>query len=166
MTRESHSLYSGPLKPITSAQWEDGGTKMTIHPVQAIRARLHPAFKKPDDPLPLYYTADDPNVWAKMEPVWGTPASTSDVDVTCDAGIALMEFEWSGRIRSWVAWLGSTADQPNTPQKKITVTSHFVREQVGFDPSDEKTPEVRITAVACNLRSAALESFGKPKKPQ
>ena len=30
MTRESHSLYGGAMKPITSAQWEDGGTKMTI----------------------------------------------------------------------------------------------------------------------------------------
>lgn len=165
VTRETHSLYGGPLKPITSAQWEDGGTKMTIHPVQAIRARLHPGFKKPDDPEPLHYTPDDPDKWAKAEPVWAEPQENGDVEVTCDAGIALMEFEWSGRIRSWVSWLGSTADQPNTPQQKVLVTSKFVHEQVGFDASDKDKPVVRITAVGCNLRNAALESFGKPAPP-
>lgn len=165
MTRETHSLYGAAQKPITSAQWEDG-SKMCIHPVQAIRARLHPAFKRPGDPAPFFYTADNPDVWAKAEPVWETSAKSPNVKVTCSAGIALIEFEWQGRIRSWVAWLGSSPDQPNTPQKTLAVTASFVQEQVGFDPTDVNSPQVRITAVGCNLRSAALESFGKPAKPQ
>ncbi|CAO1615718.1 unnamed protein product [Sympodiomycopsis kandeliae] len=165
MTRETHSLYGGPLKPITSAQWEDGGTKMCVHPVQAIRARLHPAFKRPDDPEPLYFTKDAPAIWAKSEPKWNTAGASPDVEVECSAGIALMEFEWNGRIRSWVSWLGSTADQPHAPKAKVKVSLKFVQEQVGFDPLDKNSPEVRITAVACNLRSQALESFRSKGSP-
>lgn len=155
MSRETHSLTGskGPFKPITP---ECDSGAFHIHRCQAVRASLHPTFSNPNDPPPVHYPSN-PEAWSSAEPVW--KPTSKGAEVGCLAGVAMVEFEVGGDFKTHIEWLGRTHGAENTPPLTTLLTPEYVSQRVDFDVLSPSSPEVKLTAVGCNLRSGELDSY-------
>lgn len=173
MTRETHSLRrASPLKPITPATDAD---ENHIHRCQAVRAVYHPAFRHPDDAsLPHLKTCSSETEWLGAEPFW-RPTSRGAL-LTCSAGLALIEIDVDGRFKTHIEYIDpsygrasngevakstlfSAPGESSYPPTSLLLTLDWIRNLVGFDPMSPTSPEVKLNAVGCNLRSMEMDSY-------
>ncbi|CAO1622095.1 unnamed protein product [Parajaminaea phylloscopi] len=154
MTRETHSLRGGAriLKPITP---ENDSQENHLHRCQAIRARLHPSYAFPDDPLPVYRGNRSWDEWVNLEPSLSPTAQ----GILCgsDAGIAKIVVEVGDSYRTHLEF-GLAPNQPQPP-KSYLMTPQHVAQLVHFDPLSSSSPEVKIVVTGWNLRHAELNSY-------
>lgn len=161
MTRENHSLRGNTntsRKPITP---NDDSHDFHIHRCQAVRALYHPLFSHPSDPPSAHLqNASDRLAWLEAEPLWKPTAKGPAV--SCVAGLASVEIEVGDQFKTHVEWTdnGSTgATTGSKPPSSTLLTREYISQLLGFDPCSPSAPEVKITAVGCNLRSSPLDSY-------
>lgn len=157
MTRENHSLRGGiKAKPITP---NEDSHDFHIHRCQAIRALYHPLFAHPTDPPSLYLDqVPDHLTWLEAEPLWKPTANGAAV--SCVSGLASLEIEVGDKFKSHIEWIDNgTRGNGSRPPTSTILTREYLSNLLNFDPCHPTSPEVKITAVGCNLRSCSLDSY-------
>ncbi|CBQ71972.1 conserved hypothetical protein [Sporisorium reilianum SRZ2] len=133
-----------------------------IHRAQAVRARWHPCFYIPSDPPLPYLASNDQATWRQWnenEPSWtSTPQGAL---LKCDSGIGAIEVEVNGEYKTHIEWLNlpSSSQAPQMPPRQTMIDASYLSNLVGFDVLHPSSPDIKLNALACNMRQAQLDGF-------
>ena len=133
-----------------------------IHRAQAVRARWHPCFYLPTDPPLPYLDTNDQRDWIRWnenEPSWtSTPQGAV---LKCESGIGAIEVEVNGEYRTHIEWLNlpSASQDAQMPPKQTWIDAAYLAGMLGFDVNHRSAPNVKLNALACNMRQAELDGF-------
>ncbi|GAC96204.1 zinc metalloproteinase [Pseudozyma hubeiensis SY62] len=133
-----------------------------VHRAQAVRARWHPCFVLPSDPILPYFQPGDHSAWIRWnenEPSWtSTPRGAL---LKCDSGIGSIEVEVNGDYKTHVEWLNlqTPSGPPQMPPRETMIDASYLSNLVGFDVMHPSSPNVKLNALACNMRQAELDGY-------